>query len=65
MIPIDKLLDIVLTEAIEKNRETLADAARTADNKDNKNNKKPYLTPSIQFDLELIQNPDGSLYWAE
>lgn len=55
MISLKKLLDIVCTEAVE----SIAEGERQ-----NPNNTRQTLPP-IRYNLELIQDKDGNLYWAE
>ena len=64
MISIDNLLNIILTEAIEKSQppENSIDYSKKKDEYEKTTNKK--VLP-IHYKLELIEKKDGSLEWVE
>lgn len=59
MINMDKLLDIVYTEGVTGITDEEDENYRI------RKQQKPDNLPPIQFNLELIANPDGTLEWVE
>ena len=63
------IVDMVLQDAIESGEESEMPQGDTYNHGHNPNTRVGSKTsrnlPPIKFDLELLERPDGSLYWVE
>ena len=64
MISMEKLLDMIATEAIEHGGMSEEHLQQEGYPITKHTSNKEHLPP-IRYDLELIKAPDGHIYWVE